>query len=163
MNEVYTDLEKKNTVLEHIQVVCVLKPYQHKGNGYWEVTFKGEKCIVNSNKFKFVLSEADSINDIYQYINIGEIISMTIENTNNTSIPIGYLIPLKDEFAQKAMEDTANYYKNILKTTAEYIDDFINVMKGENVDNFYQKGRTVTIIDLERLLSRLKAESYGAS
>lgn len=160
MSEVYTDLESR---VRHISVKCVLKPYQHRQDGKWEATFKGQKVLLDGNTFTFVISEMDNLNEIYDYINLGEIVSLTIENKEGIGLPLLYLVPLSDVFAQKALEETTNYYKDIIKTSAVYLRDFINVLENEQASSYYVNRNFINISELKDVYKRLISESYGAA
>lgn len=71
----------------------------------------------------------------------------------------------KGGWCDKLLEDTTNYYKNIIKTLAiPYIEDFIDALKGESADTYYSSNQktVLSIQDLEQVLHVLKSESYGA-
>lgn len=146
--------------LNYIKVTCVLKPTQRiAGENMWEVTFKGEtmKCA-NPSFIFYVNGKMCSLNGIHDFINVDEVLNINIENTNEVSVPIGFLIPKNSEFCQKELEDTANYYKGIMKTSIPELTHLLSTITALNNKNM---GYILNTKNLEAIIHRFKSESYG--
>lgn len=65
---------------------------------------------------------------------------------------------------QPLLEDTANYYKLILRDILPYVKSLKNLLVGESASNYYssEEHRIVTVSEIQEAIDRIIKESYGA-
>lgn len=70
--------------------------------------------------------------------------------------------PLLMQNIKYALDDTADYYKLILKDIKPYIDDIIYLVEGENAD-YWSKSqkKLISVTELKSLRDKIIQESYG--
>lgn len=62
------------------------------------------------------------------------------------------------------VEDTTNYYKNVLKDIRPYMEDFVAVLEGEGAGSYYSSTQkeVVNIKELRNLVRYIIDQAYGA-